>query len=131
VAGTGHDEISRKKEIDMAHAHHFHPELRHATIPTYLVSYGFPMLLAIYEIYRVAYWISQQGFHLYGFNQMGYEFVIMLAFFALQLAVGSVFLAAAAAGPRPDLRHRVANVGLGLLCSAAVLIFDFLLQGWS
>lgn len=112
----------------MAHAHHFHPELRHATVPTYLMSYGFPLLLALYEIFRLVDWISRRGFSFYGFNQMGYDFTIMLAIFALQIITQSVFLIAAAAGPRPDLNHRTANLGLGLLCSATVLMFDLLLQ---
>ncbi|MFX1674948.1 hypothetical protein PWR63_22310 [Paraburkholderia sp. A2WS-5] len=115
----------------MAHIHHFHPELRHATVPTYLASYGFPAILAIYEIYRVAWWISQHGWNLFGFNQAGFEFLIMLVLFAIQIVTQTIFLMASAAGPRPDLGHRLANIGLGLLCSAAVLMFDLLLQARS
>ncbi|WP_028219004.1 hypothetical protein [Paraburkholderia oxyphila] len=112
----------------MARTHHFHPELRHATVPTYLVSYGFPLLLSLYEIFRLVDWVSRRGFSLYGFNQMGYDFTIMLAFFALQIITQSIFLISTVAGSRPDVGHRVANLGMGLLCSAAVLMFDLLLQ---
>ncbi len=110
--------------------HAFHPELRHATVPTYVVSYLFPVLIVVYEIYRVGYWVAQRGMNFFGFNQTGYEYVLMLAFFAVQVVVSVVFLAFVWSTRHPDLEHRLTNLALGFGCSAAVLAYDyFALQG--
>ncbi|RDU99430.1 hypothetical protein [Trinickia dinghuensis] len=110
--------------------HAFHPELRHATVPTYVVSYLFPVLIVIYEIYRVGYWISQFGMNFAEFNQTGYEYVLMLAVFAVQVVVGVLFIAIVLPTRHPDLEHRLTNIALGLFCSAVVLGYDyFALQG--
>ena len=37
----------------MQAAHHFHLELRQATMPTYVASYLFPVVLLVYEAHRV------------------------------------------------------------------------------
>lgn len=109
-------------------AHPFHLELRHATIPTYIVSYVFPVLFVLYEIYRVGAWIAMQGFHFAAFKEMGYEYLLMLTVFAIQLAVQAAFLAWTWLGRHPDLEHRLGNLTLGLLVSAGVLAFDYALQ---
>jgi hypothetical protein len=108
--------------------HHF--ELRHATTPTYLVSYLFPTLLLIYEIYRVASWMSTHGMSFVTFDSMGYEFLLMLAWFGLQIITEIVFLVFAVFSRNQDFGHRIANVVCGIFCSAVVLVFDFGLQHW-
>ena len=105
--------------------HPFHPELRHATVPTYFASYLFPALIVLYEIYRVGYWVAEHGMNFAFFSQTGYEYTLLLAVFALQVVVEVVFLAIAWMGRHPDLRHRLTNLTLGLACSAAVLAFDY------
>jgi hypothetical protein len=112
----------------MEHAHHFHPELQHATKPTYIVSYLFPLLFVIYEIYRVGSWIAAFGMNFTNFNQMGYEYLLMLAMFGAQIAVETLFLIVAWLYRHADFEHRLTNLTLGLLCSCAVLGFDYLLQ---
>jgi len=37
----------------MQTSRHFHMELRHATMPTYVFSYLFPLVLLAYELWRV------------------------------------------------------------------------------
>lgn len=112
----------------MNHVHRFHPELRHATAPTYVASYAFPLLFLLYEFYRVGYWIAVHGMDFTNFRQMGYEYLLMLAVFAVQIVVEAIFLGIAWVRHQADLGHRVANLSLGLLCTFAVLAFDYLLQ---
>lgn len=107
---------------------HFQPEFRHATRPTDVVSYLFPALFVIYEVYRVSYWIAQHGLNFSGFKEMGYEFTLMLAVFLIQLAVEIVFLVLAWVRQHLDVEHRLANPAFGLVCSIVVLAFDYGLQ---
>jgi hypothetical protein len=118
------------KETDM-HTHHaFHPELRHATAPTYVVSYLFPALIAIYEIYRVGYWVSHHGMNFVTFGQAGYEYVLMLGMLAVQIFFNVVFMTFVWSRHHPDFEHRLTNLALGLACSVAVLAYDYFgLQG--
>jgi len=109
-------------------APHLHPHVRHATMPTYVASYAFPLLLALYEVYRIAYWIVSFGPNLLVFKEMGYEFLLMLVLFAMQILVESAFLLFASVTGHPDFQHRIPNVVLGLLLSSAVLACDFALQ---
>ncbi|MGT2474898.1 hypothetical protein [Paraburkholderia terrae] len=109
-------------------APNFHPHFRHATLSTYVASYIFPILLAVYEVYRIAYWLVNYGLNLSVFKEMGYEFTLMLALFATQIVVESCFLFFAWAGGHSDLGRRVPNIALGLLLSATVLACDFALQ---
>jgi hypothetical protein len=111
-----------------SHAHHFHLELRHATVPTYVTSYLFPILLLAYEVYRVSYWVVHYGFNFTNFRSGGYEFLLMLAFVGLQIFVEIVFLASAAVTRHPDLKHRVANILAGIACSFVVIGLDLALQ---
>jgi len=106
----------------------FHPQLRHATVPTYVASYFFPMLILVYEVYRIAYWLINYGPNFAIFKEMGYEFILMVGLFATQVAVEFVFLFLAWAGGRPDFEHRLTNVILGFFLSMVVLAFDFTLQ---
>ena len=108
--------------------HHFFPEFRHATVPTYFVSYLFPLLLAGYETYRVAYWVGQHGWHFAQLPQAGYEFTLMLIMFALQVILDGLFFVTAWVGRHPDVEHRLANLACGIVCSALVLAFDVMLQ---
>jgi hypothetical protein len=108
--------------------HRFHPELRHATAPTYVASYVFPLLLLTYEAYRVGYWIAAYGMNFTNFKQMGYEYLLMLAMFGVQIVMEALFLGIAWLRHHADLGHRLANLSLGLLCSFGVLAFDYLLQ---
>ncbi|RKP45975.1 hypothetical protein [Trinickia fusca] len=112
----------------MQHIHRLHPEWRHATAPTYIASYIFPLLLLAYEVYRLGSWIALQGTDFKNYSQTGYEFTMMLATFIVQVAAEGVFLAIAWVGRDPDLEQRLANVSLGVLCSFLVLAFDYLLQ---
>ena len=50
------------------HSHHFHLELRHATVPTYVTSYLFPILLLVYEAHRVGRWIYDYGMNFANFS---------------------------------------------------------------
>jgi hypothetical protein len=110
------------------HSHHFHLELRHATVPTYVTSYLFPILLLAYEAYRVGRWIYDYGMNFANFKYMGYEFLLMLTFVGLQILVEIVFLAGAGITKHPDFEHRVSNVLVGIGCSFVVLGFDLALQ---
>ncbi|KIP14685.1 hypothetical protein WI77_30745 [Burkholderia ubonensis] len=112
----------------MRTGHHFLPELRHATVPTYFVSYLFPLLLAIYEVYRVAYWVDNHGWRFSELSQAGYEFTLMLAVFALQVILDTSFFIIAWAGRHPDAQHRLGNMAFGIVCSSLVLGFDVMLQ---
>jgi hypothetical protein len=112
----------------MQSTHHFHLELRHATVPTYVASYLFPVLLLAYELYRVGHWIFDNGMNFANFRYMGYEFLLMLTFVGLQIVVEIVFLAVAGITRRPDFAHRVANVLAGIGCSLVVIGFDLALQ---
>jgi hypothetical protein len=112
----------------MQNAHHVHLELRHASVPTYVASYLFPIVLILYEVYRVGRWIHDFGLNFTHFHDMGYEFLLMLAFVALQIVVEIVFLIGAAATRHPDYAHRVANVLAGIGCSLAVIALDLALQ---
>ena len=110
--------------------HAFHPALRHATVPTYVVSYLFPGLIALYEVYRVGYRVARRGMSFIAFSQTGYEYVLMLAFFAVQVVVGVVFLTFVSSTRHPDFEHRLTNLALGPACPVAVLAYDyFALQG--
>lgn len=112
----------------MQRIHHFHPELRHATTPTYVASYLFPLIFVVYEVYRVGYWIAMYGVDFSNFKQMGYEYLLMLAMFAVQVVAEAGFLAIAWLNRHPDLEHRLTNLSLGLFCSLVVLAFDYGLQ---
>lgn len=109
-------------------SHHFHLELRHATVPTYVTSYLLPILLLAYEAHRVGRWIYDNGMNFANFKYMGYEFLLMLTFVGLQIFVEVVFLACAGITRHPDFEHRVANVLAGLGCSLVVIGFDLALQ---
>ena len=112
----------------MQTGHHFLPEFRHATLPTYFVSFVFPLLLAGYEVYRIGHWVVQHGWHFAQLPQAGYEFTPMLIVFALQVILDGLFFITAWAGKRPDVAHRLANLTLGVLCSVLVIAFDIALQ---
>jgi hypothetical protein len=107
---------------------HFNLELRHATAPTYVVSYVFPILLLAYEAHRVGRWIYDYGMNFSNFRYMGYEFLLMLVFVGLQATVEVFFLIGAWVGRHPDLKHRVSNLLTGLGCSMVVIAFDLALQ---
>lgn len=112
----------------MEDTRHFHFELRHATKPTYVASYFFPILFVIYEVYRVGSWIIAFGPNFANFKQMGYEYTLMLAVFSVQVVVEAFFLIVALLYRHADFEHRLTNLALGLLCSFAVLAFDYWLQ---
>ncbi|MCG1055061.1 hypothetical protein KQH49_08905 [Mycetohabitans sp. B5] len=112
----------------LRHENHF--ELRHATMPTYIVSYLFPVVLLFYEVWRVGSWISGHGMNFANFSSMGYEYTVMLAWFGLQVTIEIVFLIGAALSRHHDFGHRIANLLCGVFCSAVVLLFDFGLQHW-
>jgi len=82
-------------------------------------------LIAIYEIYRVGYWVSQQGMNFVAFSQTGYEYALMLAMFAVQVVIALLFMALVWSTHHPDFEHRLTNLALGLACSGAVLAFDY------
>lgn len=105
-------------------------ELRHATMPTYVASYVFPALLLLYEVWRVGSWIAVHGMNFANFNSMGYEYVMMLAWSGLQVALEILFLVTAALSRHRDLGHRLANLLCGIFCSGVVLLFDLGLQYW-
>jgi hypothetical protein len=107
---------------------HFHMELKHATMPTYVASYIFPLLLLAYELWRVGSWVAVHGFNFADFNSMGYEFALMLAVFMIQVVVELAFLAGAWLSKHHDFEHRVGNLLLGVFCSVVVLGFDLALQ---
>jgi hypothetical protein len=108
--------------------HHFRLELRNATMPTYVASYLFPCLLFAYEMHRVGRWIFDNGLHFANYKFMGYEFLLMLAFVALQIIVETVFLLGVRLGQHHDYEHRIANVVAGVGCSIGILAFDLVLQ---
>ena len=62
------------------------------------------------------------------FRFMGYEFLLMLVFVALQACFGAVFLIGAWMSRDHDFEHRVANVLAGLGCSLVIIAFDVALQ---
>ncbi|CAH2802768.1 MAG: hypothetical protein CBARDMAM_4580 [uncultured Caballeronia sp.] len=107
---------------------YFHMELRHATLPTYVFSYLFPLMLLAYELWRVGSWGAVRGFKFTDFSSMGYEFALMLAVFAMQIIVEIAFMAAAMLTKHHDVAHRAANLLLGVFYSAVVLGFDLALQ---
>ncbi|MBA9897150.1 hypothetical protein [Burkholderia cepacia] len=112
----------------MQATHHFHLELRHASVPTYVASYVFPILLLCYEVFRVGRWIAEYGINFSNFRFMGYEFLLMLEFVALQVVFEGVFLIGAWISRNHDFEHRVANLLAGLGCSLVVIGFDLALQ---
>jgi hypothetical protein len=112
----------------MATTHHMHLEFRHATVPTYIVSYLFPALLFAYELMRVGQWIRDHGMHFAGFKGMGYEYLLMLMFVGLQIAIEAAFLAGAAMRKDRDFEHRIPNVLAGIGCSIAILVVDLAVQ---
>ncbi len=112
----------------MEQTHHFHLELRHATKPTYFISYVFPLLFVVYEVYRVASWVAAFGWDFSNFKYQGYEYAVMLAVFAVQIVVEALFLTLAWLYRHADFEHRLANLAVGLLCSFVVLAFDYALQ---
>jgi hypothetical protein len=112
----------------MQSTHHFHLELRHASVPTYVASYLFPILLLAYEAHRVGRWIFDYGMNFANYKFMGYEFLLMLVFVALQVVFEGIFLIGAWISRDHDFEHRVANVLAGLGCSLAILAFDAALQ---
>ncbi|CDY74710.1 hypothetical protein BGLT_03652 [Caballeronia glathei] len=117
-----------KKENAMQVTRHLNMELRHATVPTYVASYLFPLLLLAYEVWRVGSWVAVNGFNFMNFRSMGYEFALMLAVFAMQVIVEIAFLAGAWLTKHHDLGHRLSNLMLGIFCSLVVLGFDLALQ---
>jgi hypothetical protein len=119
-----------KEGFVMATTHqHFHLELRHATAPTYIVSYLFPALLFVYELLRVGQWIRDHGMQFAAYKQMGYEYLLMLLFVGLQIVVEAIFLLGAAMRKdHRDFEHRVPNVVLGIGCSIALLAIDLAIQ---
>jgi hypothetical protein len=112
----------------METTHHFDLALRHASVPTYVASYLFPILLLAYEVHRVGRWIFDYGMHFANFRFMGYEFLLMLVFVALQVVFEGVFLMGAWMSRDHDFEHRVANVLAGLGCSLVIICFDLALQ---
>ncbi|KAB0657411.1 hypothetical protein LGM71_04945 [Burkholderia sp. AU33545] len=108
--------------------HHFHLELRHASVPTYVASYVFPILLLAYEVLRVGRSVAEYGVNFSNFRFMGYEFLLMLVFVALQVVFEGVFLIGAWISRHHDFEHRVGNVLAGLGCSLVVIGFDLALQ---
>lgn len=96
-----------------------------ASAPTYLASYVFPVLLVVFEVYRVGYWMASQGVDFSGFGEIGHESSLMLAVFAIQLVAESVFLAAAWVVRQSGIEHRFTTVFLGLCSSLLVLAFDY------
>lgn len=108
--------------------HHFNVDLRHATAPTYVVSYLFPILLLLYEINRVGNWIYDYGLHFSNFRFMGYEFLLMLVFVGVQIIVAAVFLIGVSIGRHHDFEHRVSNLLAGLSFSMVLIAFDLALQ---
>ncbi|KAE8757258.1 MULTISPECIES: hypothetical protein [Paraburkholderia] len=112
----------------MQAARHFHLELRHASVPTYVASYLFPILLLAYEVHRVGRWIFDYGMNFANFRFMGYEFLLMLVFVALQVVFEGIFLIGAWMSRDHDFEHRVANLLAGLGCSLVVIGFDLALQ---
>lgn len=112
----------------MENTHSFRFELRHATKPTYVASYLFPLLFLMYEAYRVSYWIAANGMHFANFKQTGYDYLLMLVVFGVQIIVETTFLIIAWLSRHADLGHRLANLTFGLFCSFVVLAFDYLLQ---
>ncbi|KVH69891.1 hypothetical protein WL40_12725 [Burkholderia ubonensis] len=112
----------------MAATHHFHLELRHASVPTYFVSYLFPALLFVYELLRVGQWIRDHGMHFAGFKGMGYEYLLMLLFVGLQIVIEALYLLGAAMRRDRDFEHRLPNVVLGIGCSIALLAIDLAIQ---
>lgn len=114
----------------MATTHqHFHLELRHATAPTYFISYLFPALLFVYELLRVGQWIRDHGMQFVAFKQMGYEYLLMLLFVGLQIVVEAIFLLGAAMRKdHRDFEHRLPNVILGIGLSIALLAIDLAIQ---
>ena len=112
----------------MQATHHFRLELRHATLPTYVVSYLFPLLLFVYEIHRVGRWIFDYGLRFSNYRFMSYEYLLMLVFVALQIIVELTFLLLAWLRRHHDFEHRIANALAGVGCSVGILIFDLALQ---
>ncbi|WP_230953183.1 hypothetical protein [Burkholderia stagnalis] len=117
-----------RSEAIMHAGHHFLHELRHATMPTYFVSYVFPLLLVVYETYRIAYWVGRHGWNFAQLSQAGYEFTLMLIVFALQVMLDGVLFMAAWVSRHPDVEHRHANMMFGIVCSALVIAFDVALR---
>jgi hypothetical protein len=115
-------------EAAMEQTHRFHPKLRRATAPTYVVSYAFPILFVVYELYRVGSWIATFGMDFTNFKQTGYEYTLMIAMFMVQVVVEALFLVIAWISRHADFEHRLTNLTLGLFCSFVVLAFDYLLQ---
>lgn len=108
--------------------HHLRLELRHATMPTYVASYLFPFLLFVYETHRVDRWVFDYGMNLSNYKFMGYEYLLMLVFVALQIIIEVAFLLGAWLGRHHDLDHRIANALAGVGWSIGILVFDFALQ---
>ncbi|MFM0511665.1 hypothetical protein [Paraburkholderia sp. RL17-373-BIF-A] len=107
---------------------YFHLKLRHANVPTYIASYVFPILLLAYEVHRVGRWILDYGMNFANFRFMAYEFLLMLAFVALQVVFEGIFLMGAWMSRNHDFEQRIANVLAGLGCSLVVIGFDLALQ---
>jgi hypothetical protein len=120
--------LAAEKGGDMQAIHHFRLELRHATVPTYVASYLFPFLLFAYETHRVGRWIFDYAMNFSNYKFMGYEYLLMLVFVALQIIVEVAFLLGAWLGRHHDLDHRITNVLAGVGCSIGILVFDFALQ---
>lgn len=112
----------------MQAARHFHLELRHASVPTYVASYLFPTLLLAYEAHRVGRWIFDYGMNFANFRFMGYEFLLMLVFVGLQACFAGAFLIGSWINRDHDYERRIENLVVGLCCSLLILAFDVALQ---
>jgi hypothetical protein len=88
----------------------------------------FPFLLLVYETHRVGRWIFDYGMNFSNYKFVGYEYLLMLVFVALQIIVGAAFLLGAWLGRHHDLYHQIENVLAGVGCSIGILVFDFVLQ---
>lgn len=68
------------------------------------------------------------GLRFASYRFMGYEYLLMLAFVALQVIVEAGFLLGVWLGRHHDFEHRIANALVGLGCSMGILIFDLALK---
>jgi hypothetical protein len=94
--------LAAEKGGDMQAMHYFRLELRHATMPMYVASYLFLFLLFVYETHRVGRWIFDYGTNFSNYKFMGYEYLLMLVFVALQIIVEVAFPLEAWFGPHHD-----------------------------
>lgn len=112
----------------MQQTHHVDRTIAPQGAPTYLGSYVFPVLLLVFEVYRVGHWMAAHGVDFAGFGERSFEYPLMLAMFAVQLVAEGVFLAIAWVSRQSDLERRFTTLSLGLVSSLLVLAFDYGLQ---